>query len=600
MKYIYLSLILLATTLTIKAQNVGIGTTTPQAKVEVRGNMVIGDALTSNSSTAADNNIINLLVGDNANGATNGISFFENSSTGFAMKLGYDGSGTGPTNAMRFYSDADASLFSIENGGEIGIGVDAPSATLDVVGTIEFNGQLDMTGDKIVNVPTPTNGTDAVNKDYVDTEVNNADDDDWTPVGSDIERQSGNVYIGNSSGTNNDLYISDRLIDWDDTDYYIDPNATSDLWVVNVNEIYADAGASTDPGYTFKGDQNTGMHSPANHELGLAVNGSEAIRINASADVGIGDASPNAKLDVEGELRVSGGNYLILGKDDSGRDWGLSADDEDFRITEPEDSDKEYVRINDDGSIYLKPGGTSVMTLETSGEVGIGDETPDAELDMETGNIMFADADYNGIYWGEIHTGATNGAWGFIRNETSDGQLELGSDDQIAFYETDNMDLMVDWSLNNGTFNFNGRITSNGINETSDARFKKDVQPLESSLNKVLALEGVSYYWDNENSYGKHAFTDDKQIGVIAQQVEPILPEVVTTDDEGFKSVQYSHMVPVLIEAVKEQQAIINGIQQENEELKAELDTYRDVFSKVDVDQFVQDYSNGKNLKAAN
>ncbi|MEX0812752.1 MAG: tail fiber domain-containing protein [Chitinophagales bacterium] len=105
----------------------------------------------------------------------------------------------------------------------------------------------------------------------------------------------------------------------------------------------------------------------------------------------------------------------------------------------------------------------------------------------------------------------------------------------------------------NGSYELyvNGKIGSNGINETSDERLKKDIQPLENALEVINALEGVSYYWRVDEFPDKN-FSDRKEIGVIAQEVEKILPEVVDTDSEGYKSVQYSHLVPILIEALKE------------------------------------------------
>ena len=106
-------------------------------------------------------------------------------------------------------------------------------------------------------------------------------------------------------------------------------------------------------------------------------------------------------------------------------------------------------------------------------------------------------------------------------------------------------------------------------------RLKKDIQQLNGALDKVLKLRGVSYYWKNAEEMaavrGKEVFgyDDKKHIGVIAQEVEEVLPELVVTDNEGFKSVKYENLTPVLIEAVKEQQAIIDAQNKKIEELEA-------------------------------
>jgi hypothetical protein len=108
----------------------------------------------------------------------------------------------------------------------------------------------------------------------------------------------------------------------------------------------------------------------------------------------------------------------------------------------------------------------------------------------------------------------------------------------------------------------NGKVKSTGINETSDGRLKKNITAIESALSKVLSLQGVTYDWRREE-FPERNFLVGKQYGLIAQELERIIPELVDTDEEGWKSIEYSHLVPVLIEAIKEQQAIINAQQSE-------------------------------------
>jgi hypothetical protein len=102
---------------------------------------------------------------------------------------------------------------------------------------------------------------------------------------------------------------------------------------------------------------------------------------------------------------------------------------------------------------------------------------------------------------------------------------------------------------------FSGTVNAANFNTTSDATLKTNVETLTGSLDAVKALRGVSYEWiDNGNS----------EVGVIAQEVEEVIPDVVSTNDQGIKSVKYGNLVGVLIEAIKEQQAQID-------ELKARL-----------------------------
>ena len=85
----------------------------------------------------------------------------------------------------------------------------------------------------------------------------------------------------------------------------------------------------------------------------------------------------------------------------------------------------------------------------------------------------------------------------------------------------------------------------------SDVRVKKNIETIEGSLNKVLQLRGVSFDWRTDE-YPEKNFKQTRDIGVIAQEVEKVFPEVVKTDKESFKSVSYSLLVAPLIEAVKE------------------------------------------------
>ena len=96
----------------------------------------------------------------------------------------------------------------------------------------------------------------------------------------------------------------------------------------------------------------------------------------------------------------------------------------------------------------------------------------------------------------------------------------------------------------------NGEARSLGFVYESDIRLKKDVRTISGALDKVLALRGVNFTW-KEN--GKPS------VGLIAQEVEKVFPELVSGDDE--KGVQYGNLVAPLIEAVKEQQKIINNLE---------------------------------------
>lgn len=121
------------------------------------------------------------------------------------------------------------------------------------------------------------------------------------------------------------------------------------------------------------------------------------------------------------------------------------------------------------------------------------------------------------------------------------------------------------WStVTSGTLKLkvNGITMSDGYLITSDSRFKKDVTPLRGSLDNILKLRGVNYNWDRARNPDM-GFGEEKQIGFIAQEVEKVLPEMVYTMENGYKAVNYTALIPVLVEAMKEQQSTIASLQDE-------------------------------------
>jgi hypothetical protein len=98
-------------------------------------------------------------------------------------------------------------------------------------------------------------------------------------------------------------------------------------------------------------------------------------------------------------------------------------------------------------------------------------------------------------------------------------------------------------------------MTVNGtITQNSDARVKENVVEIGDCISKVQAMKGVYY---NRTDFN----TETKKVGVIAQDVEAVLPElIIESPEDGLKSVAYSELTAVLINAIKEQQEIIEDL----------------------------------------
>ena len=119
--------------------------------------------------------------------------------------------------------------------------------------------------------------------------------------------------------------------------------------------------------------------------------------------------------------------------------------------------------------------------------------------------------------------------------------------------------------LSSGGLTVDGNITAYS---SSDQRLKDNIKSIENPLEKVKTIGGYTYTWNELG--GKHSShkSGDTDVGVIAQEVEGIIPEAVADRGNGYKAVQYEKLIPLLVECVKEQQTIIEELQNDIDILK--------------------------------
>lgn len=193
-----------------------------------------------------------------------------------------------------------------------------------------------------------------------------------------------------------------------------------------------------------------------------------------------------------------------------------------------------------------------------------------------------------GVYGEADKAGATNnyGVKGLATGGTSYNYAVYG----IATGSNTGSNYGLYGEAANGANNYAVYATGNirytgGCSKDSDKRLKKDIQTIDGALDKVLKLRGVTYYWKNREEMAaakglpadslRYGYEQGKQIGVIAQEIEEVFPELVETDSEGFKAVDYVSIAPILIEAIKELKA-------EKDELKAEKDALEAKVEKLE------------------
>ena len=200
------------------------------------------------------------------------------------------------------------------------------------------------------------------------------------------------------------------------------------------------------------------------------------------------------------------------------------------------------------GVTTFTTGGTERMRIKSDGNILVADtrkiqfyNTSQYIYANSTNDLTLASGDdinFQTNYARFFHAGVE----GARISATTNSWLANGSNGKLGINRTDpgyNLDV-------SGTIRATGDIIA-----YSDVRVKENIKTIKSSLDKVSKLRGVEF-----NKIGE----DEKSIGVIAQEIEKIIPEVVKTDDEGMKSVAYGNISGLLIEAIKELKAEIEEL----------------------------------------
>ena len=144
-------------------------------------------------------------------------------------------------------------------------------------------------------------------------------------------------------------------------------------------------------------------------------------------------------------------------------------------------------------------------------------------------------------------------------------RMRLNSNGQVSIGTTDPQGKM---------FYVNGSAGGTTSWNSSDARYKKNIKQLDGALARLLNMRGVTFEWINGDSKEKSGFDNRTHLGIIAQEVEREFPELIDYkgQTDKFKHVEYNGFTAIFIEAIKEQQIIINDLKEELGKLKKQLE----------------------------
>ena len=237
------------------------------------------------------------------------------------------------------------------------------------------------------------------------------------------------------------------------------------------------------------------------------------------------------------------------------------------------DTDKETLVVHDGstagGFPMARADGTGVTNFAVGGTLGVtGKITADAGIDIDNINIdgttiALSSGDMTLDGAADIILDAAGDEVIFKDGSTNVGHVSMDSDNLTIKSLVSDKDMI--FQGNDGgsgitalTLDMSGAgaaTFNNDVTAFSDKRLKTDIKPITNSLDKVMKMQGV-YYKRNDVENAR------EQVGVLAQDMETILPEVVLTADDEIqtKSVDYGKITSVLIEAIKELKAEINEL----------------------------------------
>ena len=292
--------------------------------------------------------------------------------------------------------------------------------------------------------------------------------------------------------------------------------------ISGTNGVSGVDGTASNPSYEGT-DSNTGIFFPAADTIAFAEGGTEVARFDSSGNLGIGTATPAQKLNVSG----SGSVYGCITNTGTGP-----------------------------SNLFLGAANAQTQVISRDATTGA---VPTVFL-QGTAESMRIDASGN-LLVGTTSAVTTSGAGVKILNN--------GGDPFVAEVNAASTSAVTTWNVYStgaGAFRFyvglNGTIfaTSTSISAISDQSLKENIRDLETGLTQVMALRPRRFDWKNG---------DGKDVaGFIAQEVEPVLPDLVYdykyTSDETKKSLKMGDILPTLVKAIQEQQQMI-------EELKAKV-----------------------------
>ena len=501
----------------LSSGNVGIGTSSPTGKLEIQQAQI---------TTQFDRDSFLRLhpsAHTNSTGFTN-MMFGTSTTNNYGVAIGGLRAGTddAPSFSIRMLNDSisGTEVMRIDSSGNVGIGV-----------TPESDWRSNITGLQIGN-----SGSIFARNDSGETKTFISENVKWT---SDAQEYINNGYASvhkMDAGTHTFQVAAsgtaDAAISWTDA-----------MTIENDGQLLVTPLGVSTPSFSFIGDDNTGITRPTSDTLQFVTGGSEKMRINSDGKVGIGTSTPQNSHTKANLLVVGSGSAGGIGLWTGTGDGGYY-----FARSNANDTDSYDGGMSYDGSRNLRfhtNAGSTRMTINGSGKVGIGIDSPNYKFDVN----------------GKGKFGDESTVPDKVLNAISDG----GSNQMLGLYDT-----RADSSSRycavfhrvgtNGSMTWVGSISeasgSVSFNTTSDYRLKQNVDYTWDATTRLKLLKPCRFTWKNDD-------TDTLQDGFLAHEVSDHVPQAVMEEKDAdvMQSIDHSKLVPLLAKTIQELEARITTLE---------------------------------------
>lgn len=530
--------------------NVGIGTATPSGKLHVHN---------SSTGSTVNTNYDNLIIEQNATNI--GLSFLAANTNNATIAFGDpEDNDVGriryhhPDNSLSFFTSG-AERMRIRDNGWVGIGTTGPLGKLHVrsgntQGSVSSNyddivvehasghvGLSFLSMNNRINAITFSDN-DATNKgniyyhhsdDRMGFRVNGAERVrilNNGNIGIGTTTPGGRLHVYNSATGGSAAGNYDNLI--------VEQNSAH-IGMTFLSKNTNNAGIAFSDGDA----QNRGiiLYGHGDDRMAFYTAGAERVRILSNGNVGIGTSAPTSRVTIDEPY-----SRLTMG-----------AIDGEFRIRSTRLNNYTYsdlVLSAQENVILMPDGGQTAYSGQ--GKVGIGTSNPIDLLTLQQSGpsgLTFVRSNHDQY---RMYLSSSKGL--LIRNGT-DGR------DEMMFDGTGKIGIGT--STPSQKLHVNGNVLANNVSVSSDRRWKKNINKIEDASLTLNTINPVSYKLRTEE-FPEKDFDDKIHYGVIAQEIEKVLPELVKTDNEGYKSVDYMGMIGLLVKGFQERG-------EEIERLKAEL-----------------------------